>query len=190
MVIVEGQGDLLEVVGTLRAPSRLAGGLDSGQQQGDQDRDDGDDHQKLNQRETATIIVAHQFFLAFSNESERSDRKGPPTPMPMARALIATVVHVDDPIRKMSSSDGRIPQTQSPARSQYTTIWPYALGVLCPVLRVSCPSAKRWRGSELRCAIPVVPAVLCLWRTVRTGEFREKTAGSDRWVLVGAGPLR
>ena len=31
----------------------------------------------------------------------------------MARALIATVVHVDDPIRKMSSSDGRIPQTQN-----------------------------------------------------------------------------
>ena len=56
MVVVQGQADLLEVVGALDAPRRLAGRLDGRQQQGDQDRDDRDDDQQLDQREALTTL--------------------------------------------------------------------------------------------------------------------------------------
>ena len=42
---------LLEVVGALGTPGGLAGGLGGGQEQPDEHRDDGDDHQQLDQRE-------------------------------------------------------------------------------------------------------------------------------------------
>ena len=45
LVIVQAQAHLLEIVGALDAAGRLAGGLDGRQEQGDQDRDDRDDHQ-------------------------------------------------------------------------------------------------------------------------------------------------
>ena len=54
MVIVQGEPDLLQVVDALGTAGRLAGGLDGRQQQGDQDRDDGDHDQQLDQRESAT----------------------------------------------------------------------------------------------------------------------------------------
>ena len=38
LVVVQGQADLLEVVGALDPPRGLAGRLDGGQEQGDQDR--------------------------------------------------------------------------------------------------------------------------------------------------------
>jgi hypothetical protein len=44
-VVVDRQPELLEVVGALGAPGGLAGRLDRGQEQGDQDGDDRDDHQ-------------------------------------------------------------------------------------------------------------------------------------------------
>jgi len=54
MVIVHGQGDLLEVVDALGAPGGLARRLHCRQQQGDQHGDDRDDDQQLDQRETAS----------------------------------------------------------------------------------------------------------------------------------------
>ena len=57
MVVVQGQADLLEVVAALAAPRRLAGGLHGRQQQGDQHRDDRDDHQKFDQSESPLAIV-------------------------------------------------------------------------------------------------------------------------------------
>jgi hypothetical protein len=43
-----------------KAACRLPGRLDRGQQQGDQDRDDRDDHQQLDQREAAmTGVLDH-----------------------------------------------------------------------------------------------------------------------------------
>src|SRR5512147_203757 len=49
--VVDGEPQLLEVVGALHPPCGLAGGLDRGEQQCDEDADDGDDHQQLNQGE-------------------------------------------------------------------------------------------------------------------------------------------
>ena len=51
VVVVEGEADLLEVVGALQARGRIADLLDGGQQQADQDGDDGDHHQQFDQRE-------------------------------------------------------------------------------------------------------------------------------------------
>jgi hypothetical protein len=51
-IILDGQADLLEIIGALGAAGRLAGGLHGGQQEGDQDADDRDHDQQLDQRET------------------------------------------------------------------------------------------------------------------------------------------
>ena len=55
-VIVQSQGQLLQVVGALDAACCLASRLDRRQQQGDQHGNDGDDDQKFNQCETATLL--------------------------------------------------------------------------------------------------------------------------------------
>src|SRR5262249_7602144 len=47
---------LLQVVDALGPPRRLAGGLHSRKQEGDQDRDDRDDDQQLDQRETTPRV--------------------------------------------------------------------------------------------------------------------------------------
>ena len=57
VVVVHGQPDLLEVVGALGPPGRLAGRLHRREQQRDQHGDDGDDDQQLDQREAATARV-------------------------------------------------------------------------------------------------------------------------------------
>jgi len=54
MVVVQRQAELLHVVDALRTAGRLAGRLDGGQEQADQDGNDGDHHQEFDQRETAT----------------------------------------------------------------------------------------------------------------------------------------
>ena len=56
LVVVHRQADLLEVIGALNAAARLARRLHGRQEQGDQDRDDGDDHQQLDQCESGTIF--------------------------------------------------------------------------------------------------------------------------------------
>ena len=52
MIILGGQGDLLEVVRALGPVARLPRRLDGRQEQGDQDRDDGDHDEEFDQRET------------------------------------------------------------------------------------------------------------------------------------------
>ena len=54
VVVLDCQAQLLEVVGTLDAPGRLAGRLDGGKQQGNQYGDDCDHHQQFDQGETAS----------------------------------------------------------------------------------------------------------------------------------------
>ncbi len=49
---VQGQTDLLEIILALRLTGRFTGLLHCGQQQGDQDCDDRNDHQQFDQRET------------------------------------------------------------------------------------------------------------------------------------------
>ena len=58
MEAVQSEADLLHVVRALRAGSRIAYFLHGGDQQGDEDRDDGDDHQQLDKRETAQADLA------------------------------------------------------------------------------------------------------------------------------------
>jgi hypothetical protein len=51
---MQGQADLLEVIQAAHARRSGPHLLDGGQQQADQDRDDGDDHQQLDQREATS----------------------------------------------------------------------------------------------------------------------------------------
>ena len=48
--------DILDVVGTLRAPGGFAGGLDCWKQECDQNADNGDDDEQFDQREPAMTI--------------------------------------------------------------------------------------------------------------------------------------
>src|SRR5262249_34416472 len=54
--VVQGQAQLLEVVGTLHTAGRLAHLLDGGEQEADEDGDDGDHHQQLDQRESRKAL--------------------------------------------------------------------------------------------------------------------------------------
>jgi hypothetical protein len=54
---VHCQAELLEVVDALGAAGRLASRLHCGQKQRDQHRNDGDDHQQLNQRESGASFA-------------------------------------------------------------------------------------------------------------------------------------
>ena len=55
MAIVDGDADLLEVVGAGHAVGRLAHFLHGGNQQADEHGDDGDHHEQFDQRETTPI---------------------------------------------------------------------------------------------------------------------------------------
>ena len=55
VAVVQGDADLLEVVGAGHAVGRLAHLLHGGNQQADQYGDDGDNHEQFNQRETTPI---------------------------------------------------------------------------------------------------------------------------------------
>jgi hypothetical protein len=59
------QADLLHVVSALGPPCGFASLLHGGKQQGDQDRDDRNDDQKLDQRKcpSATLGQSHNHFL-------------------------------------------------------------------------------------------------------------------------------
>ena len=71
VVVVQGDAELLQVVDALGATGGLAGRLDGGQEQGDQDGDDRDHHQQLDQREAANVAAA--------GLSMRSARQGSPS---------------------------------------------------------------------------------------------------------------
>jgi hypothetical protein len=62
---VRGQPNLLEIIRALRPPGRLAGGLDGGKKKGDQNRDDGDDHEQLDQGKTPAIASCWETRLHF-----------------------------------------------------------------------------------------------------------------------------
>src|SRR5262249_23738965 len=59
VVVVDGQADLVQVVGALDAVGRRPHALDGGQQEADEDGDDGDDDEQLDQREAPAL--AHGF---------------------------------------------------------------------------------------------------------------------------------
>src|SRR5690606_22809087 len=71
-VVVQSQSDLLEVVLALGAARRLAGLLDGGQQQGDQDGDDGDHYEQFDESEATTVRMAGNQVV-----SPERDRGGP-----------------------------------------------------------------------------------------------------------------
>ena len=52
--VVNRQTDLFQMVAALYPPSRFTGRLHRGQEQCDEDRYDGDDHQQFNQGKSAT----------------------------------------------------------------------------------------------------------------------------------------
>src|SRR5439155_27385786 len=69
-----GDADLLEVVGALRPAGGLAGRLDRWQQQGNEDRDDGDHHEKLDQRKPETAR-AHELMTLVSREMQNDQSR-------------------------------------------------------------------------------------------------------------------
>src|SRR5262249_36991484 len=79
--VVDRQAVLLQVVGALRPPGRLAALLHGGQEQADQDRDDRDHDQQLDQGETASSLP-HSSNLLDAKQKEGSRRiRGPRAPV-------------------------------------------------------------------------------------------------------------
>ena len=66
-IVVDRQAHLPEVVGTLHPPGGFAGRLNGGQQQGDQNPDDRNDHEKLDEGENRGLRAA--MFDAASHDS-------------------------------------------------------------------------------------------------------------------------
>ena len=56
-VVIDRQGELLQVVLALNLASRLACRLNGRQQQGNENADDGDDHQQFNESETPSAAA-------------------------------------------------------------------------------------------------------------------------------------
>jgi len=54
---LQGEPDLFQIVHALQPPRGFAGRLHGRQKQRDQDRDDGDHHQELDQREPGTAAA-------------------------------------------------------------------------------------------------------------------------------------
>ena len=59
MVILDGESELLEVVGALHTTSRFARRLDGGQKQTNKNTDDSDDDEQFDKRKTA-IRLRHE----------------------------------------------------------------------------------------------------------------------------------
>ena len=74
MMAVNSEPQLLEIVGALAAPGRLAGRLHGRQKQADERADDGDHHQKLDQRETTgrVPISAHRTNVTHHAKSSQA----------------------------------------------------------------------------------------------------------------------
>ena len=77
-VVVVGQRDLLQVVAALHAGGRLANLLHGRQQQADQDRDDGDDHQQLDQRKRRSLFhpTKHGNLLGGKRKTRKTEERG------------------------------------------------------------------------------------------------------------------
>lgn len=65
VVVLEGESELFDVVNALGSAGSFAGLLDCGKQQGDEDGNDGDDHQQFDQCETsdASVSRSHEQLL-------------------------------------------------------------------------------------------------------------------------------
>ena len=63
-VVVQREADLLDVIRATDPPGRLAGLLDSGQQERDQDPDNGNDHQQLDEREACGGGFHHPMVIS------------------------------------------------------------------------------------------------------------------------------
>ena len=67
MMILEGQAHLPQVILALGTARRFAGCLDSREEQGDQDADNGDDDQQLDEREGASARQRGKWFSEHSS---------------------------------------------------------------------------------------------------------------------------
>jgi hypothetical protein len=67
---VRRQAELLEIVRALGTPGRFSGGLNRRKEESDEDADDRDDHQQLDQGETASFRASHGLVL--SRKTRRS----------------------------------------------------------------------------------------------------------------------
>src|SRR5205814_6594243 len=79
LVIVAGQGELLQVVGALNPPRGLPSRLHRREQQRDQDRNDCDDDEELDQRETTPPMKfmnghVHEALLLARDASGKEER--------------------------------------------------------------------------------------------------------------------
>ena len=59
MVHLEGEPELLEMIGALRSPCSFSSHLNGGQQQGHQNTDDRDDDEQFDEREARAILFTH-----------------------------------------------------------------------------------------------------------------------------------
>src|SRR5262249_10205602 len=96
VVVVQRQGELLEVVGALHPRRRLADLLEGGEQQADEDSDDGDHYQQLDQREGGALpahgtglakkeITGGKRVMISEPRSRATRRRQPRRKAPMAR---------------------------------------------------------------------------------------------------------
>ena len=74
MVVVQTDTDLLEIALTLAATGSLASLLDGRQKQGDQNRDNRDDHQQLDERETAAAFEKSERFHGLNSPEKYETR--------------------------------------------------------------------------------------------------------------------
>src|SRR5205085_9410286 len=78
-VVVDGDTQLLEVVGALDAHGRVAHSLNGRQQHADQDGDDGDDDQQLDEGEGGRAdgrTTSHVFLLSAGTGQNRGRNRG------------------------------------------------------------------------------------------------------------------
>jgi len=109
MIVVQCQSHLLEIVAALGAACCLASGLNGRQQQGDQDADDGDDHQELDECETSTEsqttprllsrVTDHERHLPQMGDSKEKNEndQAHPTPTSLCRCLDSQAISAGRP---------------------------------------------------------------------------------------------
>ena len=71
--VLAAEGDLLDVVGALRAAGGFAGGLHGGQEQRDEHADDGDDDEQLDERKAQASLGMRRHETASRNNQWRDD---------------------------------------------------------------------------------------------------------------------
>ncbi len=59
VIVVQGQADLLQIIGASRTPRTFAGRLHGRQEQRNENADDGDHHKQLHERKTTSDDAWH-----------------------------------------------------------------------------------------------------------------------------------